>query len=600
MAKKIDPIPLCPATPGISKKLSELTLSDRWVDGDKVRFVNGRPEKIGGFSKKTLSSVTDPIRDVRPWMTMRLEPFIAFGTHRKLYVTDTSNNPYDITPIDDSGTLTDPFTTASDSSLVIVEHVDHGRAVGDVVNFANAAAIGISGIVIDGAYTVASVLDEDHYGIEHSVSASATATGGGGVDYEYDLPIGSTAPLEGDGFGAGGFGLWNYGEPTEDASTIVFEPRLWNLHKYGDWMLANPVNGGIYKFDPAATPVYQRASRLANSPTVCRCMFVTRERFIFALGVDNDPMNIKWPDQDDPENWTPGADSTANSRRVTEGTRLIGGSSLASLLTGVWTDTALYRFQYTGSQFIYESDCVGLNCGLVSPLALVVNLSVSYWLSYNGNFFMWSGGAPQPIPNSDDVNQFVRRAMRTGGYEFKCNGHYNPIYNEIWWFFANTQQSEPGIYVAVSLSDFCWVAGTMQRTSGSFFENSDQRPILAGADGYLYQHEDGLNADGGILKAYIARAPLQLNNGAMLGEINGFINDMERQVGPASIDVTTYERIKSPPLDRERVSFEPDEELVDLRIGGRIASVTVRSEVLGGDFRLGNPMLEVLATGRRR
>jgi hypothetical protein len=52
---------------------------------------------------------------------------------------------------------------------------------------------------------------------------------------------------------------------------------------------------------------------------------MTPERFLFALGVDNDAMNIKWPDQDDNTNWTPGSTSTANSRRLREGTRIIGG-----------------------------------------------------------------------------------------------------------------------------------------------------------------------------------------------------------------------------------------------------------------------------------
>jgi hypothetical protein len=318
-----------------------------------------------------------------------------------------------------------------------------------------------------------------------------------------------------------------------------------------------------------------------------------------ALGVDNDPLKVAWPDQDDPTNWTPGTTSTANTRRLDAGTRIIGGAAIANLLSGIWTDTALFRFQYTGSSFIYDSKLVGTNCGLVSPMALIVNLSVAYWPSQNG-FFMWSGGAPQPIPNVEDVLEFFRRALRGAGYEFKCNGHYNARYNEAWWFFTNTDQTEPGVYIAVSLSDFSWVVGTMERTSGTFSQSSDQRPILAGADGYLYQHDDGFDADGSILAAYIERAPMQLANGSRLAEITGMVNDMERQIGTMSVEAKMYERINSGVIDRERVSFEPGEDLIDLRVGGRIAGITLRSETLGGDFRLGSPMLEVQATGKRR
>lgn len=599
MAQKLDPIPLAPAKPGISKRLSKLALGDRWIDGDKVRMVDGLPQKIGGWTKKTVSSVTDPIRGVLPWTTKDLSPYIGLGTHRKLYIVDQSLDPVDITPVEETGTLNNPFTVTLASSTVIVEHISHSRNVGDEVRFANATLITGTGMLIDGPYPVTSVIDDDHFTIEHSAAATQNGTGGGTVAYEYELPIGAADPLEGDGFGAGGYGQDNYGEPSTSGGSIIFDPRVWCLDRYGDWMLANPVNGGIFKFDPAASPAYQRAAPLANAPTVCRALFVTRERFVFALGVDNDPLKIKWPDQDDPTNWTPGSTSTANERRLTEGTRIIGGAALANLLSGVWTDTALYQFQYTGSSFIYDSKCVGTNCGLVSPLALVVNLSVAYWASQLG-FFMWGGGAPQPIPNVADVQQFVSRAMRTGGYEFKCNGYYNTRFNEVWWFFANTAQTDPGIYVAVSLDDFSWVVGTMQRTSGSYFRSSDQRPILAGADGYLYQHEDGADADGEIMQAFIQRAPLQLANGSRLGEITGFINDMQRQTGTMAIDITTYDRIDEGVLDTERTNFEPGENLVDLRIGGRIASVIIRSEALGGDFRLGAPMLEVSATGKRR
>lgn len=606
MAQKLDPVPLAAAKPGISKRLSKLSLGDRWIDGDKVRMVDGLPEKIGGWTKKTVVSVTDPIRGVLAWTTMDLSPLIGLGTHRKLYIADQALDPVDITPVESTGTIDDPFEVTLGSSTVIYhshdelgDHTPHGRSVGDEVRFSGASEIAGTGMTIDGAYTVTSIIDEDHFTFEHSVVAVDNGTGGGTVTYEYELPIGASDPLDGDGFGAGGYGLGDYGTPSEEGGSIVFDPRVWCLDRYGDLMLANPVNGGIYKFDPSATPAYQRATALTNAPTVCRAMFVTRERFIFALGVDNDPMKIKWPDQDDPTNWTPGPTSTANERRLSEGTRISGGAALANLLSGVWTDTALHQFQYTGSSFVYDSKCVGTNCGLVSPMALMVNLSIAYWASQNG-FFMWAGGAPQSIPNVADIQQFVARAMRTGGYEFKCNGYFNTSYNEMWWFFANTSQTEPGIYVAVSLDDFSWVTGTMERTCGTFFKSSDQRPILAGADGYLYQHEDGLDADGAIMQAYIERAPLQLGNGSLLGEVTGFINDMQRQTGSMSIDIKTYDRIDEGVLDRERVMFEVAENLVDLRIGGRIASVIIRSEALGGDFRLGAPMLEVSATGARR
>lgn len=597
MARQLDPVQVCPDAPGISKRSSPLAVGTRWIDSDKVLFVDGKPEKFPGWTTLTVTSVTDPIRGLLQWSTLELLSFFAMGTHRKLYVVDFGNDPADITPIESTGTLTNPFSTVSGSATVTVADTAHGRHEDDEVRFDGATAVG--GITIDGAYQVSTLVDDDSYTIEHTSAALTTAgPGGGSVDYEYEIPVGTVDPIEGDGYGVGGYGLGDYGEPSEDGSTIIFEPRVWSLAQNGDLLYANPLDGGIFVFDPADTPSYQRAEALTNAPTVCRGIIVTPERFLFALGVDNDPLNIKWPDQDDHTDWTPLSTNTANSRRLTIGTRIIGAFSLGNGITGVWTDRALYRFQYTGSSFVYNSAPVGQNCGLVSPMAVVQRLGVAYWMSRRG-FHMWGGGgAPQFITNSEDVSEYVIRGLRQSGYEYKCNGFYWPRYDLVLWCYVPTDETEPGLYAGVCLKDNSWIVGTLERTSGVL--GLDERPVLASADGWLIQHEDGLDADGEIMQCYIERAPLQLAGGVMLGEINGVVTDMQRQIGTMSFDISTYDRINDGVLDTERIDFEPGEDLLDPSIGGRIAKVIIRSEALGGDFRIGAPLLHVMATGKQR
>lgn len=600
MAQKANPTPLAPSSPGISKRASPLAVGDRWIDADKVRFVDSLPEKIGGFQKITTASVTDPIRGLRCWTTLAEQPLIGMGTHRKLFVVDQSDTPADITPVESTGTLTNPFTVTTGSATVAVAHASHGRNVGDEIIFSGAAVIAGTGMTINGDYQVSAIIDVNNYEIVQSVASLGNGTGGGTVSYEYILAIGAPDPVDGDGYGAGFYGAGDYGAPSEDNSSLfVFDPRIWNLSDYGQLLLANPTNGGIYKFDPTLTPAYQRAALLDNAPTSCRSIFVTPERFLFALGANNDPLNIMWADQNDITIWTPDQTNTANSRRLQEGTRIMAGAGLANLYSGVWTDSALYQFQYTGSSFIYDSTLVGTNCGLVSPMALIVHLGVAYWMSRN-NFLMWNGGVPVPIPNSSDVREFVMRALRSGGYEMKTNAYLNTRYNEIWWFYASTDMDEPGLYVAVSLTDFSWICGTLSRTSGDHFKGSDQSPILASTDGWLYQHETGKDADGAIMQAFIQRAPLQILDGGTSGEIQGIVTDMQRQTGNMTVEVNTFDRINAGLLETEREVFGPGDDLVDLRIGGRIAGITFRSDVLGGDFRLGAPAMEVISTGKRR
>jgi hypothetical protein len=598
MPRAAEPIALMPGKPGISKKDSELSTGDRWIDGDNVIFVDGKPEKMAGFDELGISSVSDAVRGILAWSTQDLNPFIGFGTYRKLYVSDQGlGAPYDITPIDATGTLSGPFATTNGSATVAVTDTAHGRTTGDEATFSGGSAVG--GITISGTYTIQTIVDQDTYTITHTSAATSSATGGGTVTYSYPLSIGSTDPVVGDGYGAGGYGLFDYGDPTEDVEGgFIFDPRVWHLDKYGDLMIVNPVNYGVYWFDPTDMPAYVRAEAITNAPTECRAVFVTFERYIFALGVDGDPLKIKWPDRNDPTAWTPSSTNTANSRRLTEGTRIISGAGLANLVSLVWTDTALYHFRYTGLSFIYDSRVIGTNCGLVSPLAKVVHQGVAYWMSHH-EFLMSSGSAPVSIPNSEDIREFVFNALRRTGYEFKCNAYFNALHNYIFWFYVPSAATEPTLYVGVNLKDFSWTIGTRTRTSGTFLKGSDQRPILADDTGMIYQHEEGLDAEDLAIDTYITRAPMQIRNGAQLGEIHGLIADFKRQTGNMSIEIETYDRIREGVLDRETAVIAETDDLVDVRIGGRIAKVTLRSNVVGGDFRLGDPMLQIKATGSR-
>jgi hypothetical protein len=193
---------------GISKRGSPLSVGSRWIDSDKVIFVDGRPQKFPGWITKSISSVTDPIRGLLFWATLELLFFYGLGTYRKLYVMDQGETPTDITPVESTGTLlSNPFTTVNGSASVTVTHVAHGRNEGDEVRYSGATAGG--GITIDGTYQVTSRVSDDLYTIEHTVAATISLGGSGGssVAYQYELTIGTVDPLEGDGYGAGPYGL---------------------------------------------------------------------------------------------------------------------------------------------------------------------------------------------------------------------------------------------------------------------------------------------------------------------------------------------------------------------------------------------------------
>lgn len=232
--------------PGVYLDDSPLSAEPYYIDADKVRFRDGKPQTIGGWERASLTSLTGICRGAVTWVDNGRNPFAAFGTHLRLYGMDVDGNVTDITPVISRGELSNPFSTTNLSTTVTVAHTAHGLVEGQKVKFSNASAVG--GITINGEYTVNASPATNSYEITHSAAATSTAgPGGGTVDYEYFLAPGQVDGLGGLGYGTGGYGSGGYGS---SASGYVLYPRTWSLHPWGQNLLANPRGGGLYEWAP--------------------------------------------------------------------------------------------------------------------------------------------------------------------------------------------------------------------------------------------------------------------------------------------------------------------------------------------------------------
>ena len=128
--------------PGFSTEDSAYASGMRWIDGDNVRFRAGKLEKIGGAKIVNAAALIGTCRGLKGWSDLLGRPHTAMGTHKKLYIY-YGGTPYDITPVDATGTLAaNPFSMTNTFATVTVTSATHGRAVGDYVNFSGATAAG--------------------------------------------------------------------------------------------------------------------------------------------------------------------------------------------------------------------------------------------------------------------------------------------------------------------------------------------------------------------------------------------------------------------------------------------------------------------------
>lgn len=195
---------------GFVTDTTEYSNQGGWFDGDHVRFNNGLPEKIRGWEKtySAMEPLAGVCRKLFSWTSLSGIAYLAMPTSLHFYV-DKNGVIFDISPIRRDLTLgTDPISTVSGESYIIVNDTNHGVTVDDFVNITGSGAVGgLSTSVINDDHQVIEVLDADTYILGVSASASSTATGGGGsVVATYSFQTGSDSVTYAAGFGTGFYG----------------------------------------------------------------------------------------------------------------------------------------------------------------------------------------------------------------------------------------------------------------------------------------------------------------------------------------------------------------------------------------------------------
>lgn len=187
--------------PGVNREGTTLANEGGWYDCNKVRFRSGYPEKIGGWTRLSNSTFIGTCRSLWNWITLKFFNLMGVGTERKFYI-EYGGVYYDITPIRQFATLTNPFATTINTKVVVVTAPDHGAISGDFVTFSGASVVG--GLDLNGEYVITYV-DTNTYTITSANDASSTATGGGTVTAAYQLNNGTVTGSAQVGWGAG---LW--------------------------------------------------------------------------------------------------------------------------------------------------------------------------------------------------------------------------------------------------------------------------------------------------------------------------------------------------------------------------------------------------------
>ena len=193
--------------PGIVSDITSYSNEGGFVDGDKVRFRFGFPEKFGGWEKYSPNQYLGSARRLHNWVALDGSDFMGIGTHLKYYIEEgqTFN---DITPIRQTTGAGDvTFAATNGSTTITVTDPAHGANEKDFVTFSGASSLGglITATILNAEFQITKLISSNAYEITSSVAANSSDTGNGGssVVGAYQINVGLDVTVGGTGWGAG-------------------------------------------------------------------------------------------------------------------------------------------------------------------------------------------------------------------------------------------------------------------------------------------------------------------------------------------------------------------------------------------------------------
>ena len=647
--------------PGVNRDQTDYSNEGGWYACDKIRFRSGYPEKLGGWVKATPNTFIGTCRQMWNWVTTYSDNLLAVGTNAKLYIETSGGTFNDITPLRASSPVFSSPTTDNCIYLVVgsnivrvVLPVPHLLDTGEYVTISGVteALAGIPAAEFNTAHSVTVVdattftftvdtpaggdtaLDMSFLTQTYEVDAINGGLGGTGITILCDIAPGNAVATEGYGWGVGAWGRDAWGLGTTGAP-ISLPQRDWWMDNFDNDLIANIRNGEPYYWQRglAADPTSALATRAitlqayavsqgydadAVPAKVMQLMVSQQDKHLIAFGSvpfgftspdDFDPMLIRWADQDTPGDWTPTVTNSAGDLRVSRGSRIVRAMSTRQEIL-VWTDSHLYTMQFLGTTDVFGLQEYADNISVMSPRCMASAANITYWMGQD-KFYAYTGRVETlPCTLRDHVFKNINLAQSD---QIVCGT--NEQWNEIWWFYPTADSDTNNAYVVYNHLEHIWYYGSLERTAwlDTPMRHTPQAANTArgATSGYLYNHEDGVDADELPMESYIQSSDFDLGDGdnfmlvrRMLPDVNfagSTTSDPEvkLQVRPRNFPGG---RMVADAPDTQRVienSVGQYTDQVFMRARARQMAIKISSENLGVQWQLGAPRLDVRSDGRR-
>jgi hypothetical protein len=239
--------------PGINKEITKYSNEAGWNDCDKVRFRQGYPEKIGGWTRHGTNTFTGVCRSLHQWISLAFVRYTGLGTNVK-FMVEEGQTYYDVTPIRlTSGNLDNPIATTNASKVVTITHANHGATLGSYVTLSGVAhAINnVPTADLNKEHVITEIVNVNSYKIEVATTANNAGTGGVNNDAvvaTYQINVGPDFQIPTQGWESSTFGSGEWNGSANGAEEL----RVWNQANFGEDLIIGPRGGELYYWDTSA------------------------------------------------------------------------------------------------------------------------------------------------------------------------------------------------------------------------------------------------------------------------------------------------------------------------------------------------------------
>ena len=622
--------------PGVNRNITNYSNEGGWFECDKVRFLNGYPEKINGWEKYTSVELDGTCRALFNWVTSFSDNFLAIGTNSKAYI-EAGTNLNDITPLRSTTSAGDvTFAATNGSSTVVVTDSSHGAATGDFVTFSDAATLGgnISAAVLNQNYEITlinsnsySITAKDSSGAAVDANSSDTGNGGSSTVGAYEITAGNGVAAYGYGWGTDTWGRLSWGSGS--LQPILQPLTVWFFANFDNDLVMNVNTDGkgvpfYWERGASTDPTTVLGTRAVNLSTlsgaanvpaeVGQVMVSQTDRHLLAFGASPfsgltqaedtrtfDPLLIRFANQDEPQNFNPTSTNSAGFIKVSSGSRIIGAFETRQEIL-VFTDATLNSLQFLGTTDVFGLSELDTNISIASPRSIAGASNIIYWMGTD-KFYVYTGKVGT-LPCSlrdhvfNNINYDALAYVYAGTIESQ---------NEIWWFYPSAQSSINDSYVTYNYKENVWFYGSLNR-SAWIDANLRQFPQAVGEQ-FVFNHETGVDADGSAMTAFITSSDFDIGDGEKYTLIKRIIPDLDF-TGSNATEPTVQMTVTPRNFPGNTATTEPDKNVIEtsvnvyteqvyLRARARQMGFKITSNTLGTTWKLGSPRLDGRPDGRR-